>query len=163
MAKRYYLLLVFQDRKKDKLDPYGEDLSKASETFDSMRQNGGPDGIASASIVTSSGRIIKYSQIYSKGWHAEQARRAREQSASTIKPEPETPTPETPEQEVERLRIERLRIDSRLLELGVDALKGGDAPTSPSTGSPDGSAPSAAGDGGKGAGDPSTGAQTSLV
>lgn len=147
MDKRYYLLLVFQGGKKDKLEPYGEDLSKASDIFDAMRQKGGPEGIVAAIIIVSTGRVLKHSKIYPKSWHEEHAKSIRDQSAPALESTSDAPAPETPEQEAERLLQERSGIDSRLAELGVVVGKGhgsedgskpaGDPPASGATGDKD--------------------------
>ena len=132
MAKRNYLLLIFQDPKKDKLEPYGEDLSKLSDTFDAMRQKGGPDGIVAASIVTSTGRVVKHSAVYPKAWHAEQAKKASEANnpAPVVALEsetPEAPAPLTAEQIMEKIQDGTVKVEGALAEFLVSALEGTDA------------------------------------
>jgi hypothetical protein len=90
MEKRHYLALVFEDPSQDRLELFGTDLSKASETFDAFRQLGGPEGIVHASILVSTGRILKASAVQPKSWHKAQAEALR---APVVVP-PVEPTPE---------------------------------------------------------------------
>lgn len=81
MEKRYYIVLAFEIAKNDRLEKFGTDLSKASEVFDDLRQVGGPDGVVHATLVSSTGRVLKSSAVYSKAWHAKQAKVALEAPA----------------------------------------------------------------------------------
>lgn len=73
MQKRHYLVLIYDDARSDKMLPHGDDIGAAIEKIQTMQQEGGPDGIAGAMVVTSTGRVVKSAKLQSKSWHANQA------------------------------------------------------------------------------------------
>lgn len=90
MEKRYYLAMVFEDPKQDRLEPYGSNFSRAADDFGACRQQGGPEGILHISLLDSTGRVRKSSAVQPASWHKAQAEALR----APVVELPVEPTPE---------------------------------------------------------------------
>lgn len=71
MPLRFFLLLFFTNPASDTTLAFGEDLGAASQKLTDMVQQGGPDGIVGAMLVSNK-KLIKVTRLQSAAWHIEQ-------------------------------------------------------------------------------------------